>query len=212
MQLCRSSPRCPDSEGPTYHLRRGADSSTSGEDTLAITASEYLDLGANNQFAPYVRHRVRLSQCTRPQLARVWRTPCLAPLLRLAADILLASMCTWLAPHCAAATCTLSLQGEQTFTFSLVYTSTEEVLPQLDRLLAVARLDNSKQGIQQASQQLSAIIQASALASQTFVPGESHVDLMHPEAVAARGHQQVPQAQYTGLLDCKPTEGKAAGA
>lgn len=51
------------------------------------------------------------------------------------------------------------MQGELAFTFSLVYTSTEEVLPQLEALLAVARLDDSKEGTRQAEQRLAAIIQ-----------------------------------------------------
>ena len=50
------------------------------------------------------------------------------------------------------------MQGEAGFTFSLVYTSLEEVLPRIESLLAVARLDDSKEGVQQAAQQLAGLI------------------------------------------------------
>ena len=50
------------------------------------------------------------------------------------------------------------VQGQADFTFSLVYTSLEEVLPRIESLLAVARLDDSKEGVQQAAQQLAGLI------------------------------------------------------
>ena len=56
-----------------------------------------------------------------------------------------------------------AVQGTQAFTFSLVYTSAEEVLPQLEALLAVARLDDSRAGAQQAAQRLDAIIQVGSI-------------------------------------------------
>ena len=82
----------------------------------------------------------------------------------------------------------LGWQGELTFTFSLVYTSTEEVLPQLERLLAVARLDDSKEGVQQAAQRLSTIIQVRSVAS--WLPASFRRQFGAPAGRCAAGQLQ----------------------
>ena len=99
-----------------------------------------MDLGANDQIAPYKRHRV--SPLDRQRLTRGSRAVPGPGLLQLCEHSLSGAM-----------------QGVTDFTFSLVYTSIEEVLPRIESLLTVARLDDSKEGVQQAARQLAGLIQ-----------------------------------------------------
>lgn len=113
--------------------------SSSGEDKFQVVVTEYVDIKLNNRTAPYVRRRVNI--------------------LRLPA------CSAWLStvPVCLELDLIPFAQGDSIFGFSLMYTSLDDVLPQIHELLSVAHQDLTKEGRSAAQQKLASIIKVSSL-------------------------------------------------